>query len=145
MIERYIVRAQNVDQAQATNIYYCYLYLRTVCPQINEHRNRIHNLVSGFKLQTHSSKTQVEVYEAMLRIGVPCIPEYNLNNLICDIMVPEWGRLKNVIIELHGYRHFCRNVKRETGSSALKGKIIAAEMYGYYYISIDEWFMAEDR
>ena len=53
--------------------------------------------------------------------------------------------MKNVIIELHGYRHFCRNVKRETGSSSLKGKIIGAQMYGYYYISIDEWFMAEDR
>ena len=59
MTERYIVRAQNVDQAQATNIYYCYLYLRAVCPQINEHRSHIHALVSVFKLQTHSSKTQV--------------------------------------------------------------------------------------
>jgi hypothetical protein len=71
--------------------------------------------------------------------------EYNLNNLICDIMVPEWKGLRNVIIEFHGFRHFFRNVKRLTGSNILKQKIIRSEMYSYYFVSIDEWLITDDK
>jgi len=60
-------------------------------------------------------------------------------------MIPEWKHLKNVIIELHGFKHFCRNVKRLTGSNALKEKIISNEMYRYYYITVDEWLVVEDK
>lgn len=81
----------------------------------------------------------------MLELGVPCIPEYRLNNLTCDIMIPQWKSLQNTIIELHGFRHFCRNVKRLTGSNALKEKIMTAELYGYYFIAADEWMIAEDK
>ena len=61
------------------------------------------------------------------------------------MMIPEWRHLKNVIIELHGFRHFCRNTKRLLGSNALKEKIIRADMHPYYYITIDEWFITEDK
>lgn len=81
----------------------------------------------------------------MKTLGVPCLMEYNLNNLICDIMVPEWKNLRNVIIEFHGFRHFFRNVKKLTGSNILKQKIIRGEQYKYYFISIDEWLIAEDK
>ena len=71
--------------------------------------------------------------------------EYNLNNMICDIMVPEWKNLKNTVIEFHGFRHFCRNVKRLIGSNILKQKIVAGEKYGYYFIAIDEWLIVENK
>jgi len=81
----------------------------------------------------------------MLSIGIPCLSEYNINNLICDLMVPEWKNVKNTIIEVHGFRHFFRNVKKLTGSSTLKTKILKGEMFKYYFISADEWMIAEDK
>ena len=52
-------------------------------------------------------------------------------------MVPEWQNLRNVVIEFHGFRHFCRNAKKLTGSNILKQKIVAGEKYGYYFIALD--------
>jgi len=40
----------------------------------------------------------MEVHNTLLEVGVPCISEFNLNNIICDIMIPEWKNLHNVII-----------------------------------------------
>jgi hypothetical protein len=60
-------------------------------------------------------------------------------------MIPSWKSLNNVIIEFHGFRHFCRNAKRLTGSSTLKQKIIEGQMYGYHFISIDEWLIAQNK
>ncbi len=126
-------------------MYYCYLYLRTSCLEINEYRDKIHSFLEKHTLETHSSNIQMQVYNNIIESGVPCIPEYNLNNVICDIMIPEWKNLRNVVIEMHGFRHFCRNVKRVTGSSALKQKIIKGEMYRYYYITADEWLILQDK
>lgn len=81
-------------------------------------------MLEGHQLQTYTSTTQKEVYTTMLDIGIPCLSEYNLNNILCDIMIPEYKSMKNIIIELHGYRHFFRNVKKLTGSNTLKQKII---------------------
>lgn len=83
---------------EAFNVYYCYLYLRTACPQINNYREHIHKLMEGHFLQTKPSEIQMEVYRWMVELGVPCIPEYNLNNITCDIMIPQWKSLKNVIV-----------------------------------------------
>ncbi len=127
------------------NFYLCYLYLRSEYPQINDHRDKIHRWLESASLETHSSQAQREAFQLMQDIGVPCLIEYNLNNLICDIMVPEWRNLRNVVIEFHGFRHFCRNAKRLTGSNILKQKIVKGERYGYYFIAIDEWLITEDK
>ena len=57
-------------------------------------------------------------------MGIPCIMEYNLNNIICDIYIPKYGDIQHIIVEVHGYHHFMRNVKRINGGTALKEKII---------------------
>lgn len=130
---------------EAMNFYYCYLYLRASFPKINDFREIIHAALQNFTLETHTSVIQKEAFEVMKSLGVPCLIEYNLNNLICDFMVPEWKNLKNVIIEFHGFRHFFRNAKKLTGSNILKQKIVRSEQYKYYFISIDEWLIAEDK
>lgn len=62
LIEKYIANVQSANIAQAYNIYYCYLYLRSVCPQFSDHRTKIHALMADYKLETHTSSTQKEVY-----------------------------------------------------------------------------------
>lgn len=59
MIEVYIRQAQKGLAADAYNIYYCYLYLRTVCPQLHALRDHIHSLMDGHFLETRSSETQL--------------------------------------------------------------------------------------
>jgi hypothetical protein len=145
LIERSLARADSLPQHEAMNFYLCYLYLRAAYPQINDYRDKIHRSLESFSLETHSSQAQREAVEMLQALGVPCLNEYNLNNLICDIMVPEWQNLRNTVIEFHGFRHFCRNAKKLTGSNILKQKIVTGERYSYYFIAIDEWLIAEDK
>jgi hypothetical protein len=60
----------------------------------------------------------------LIEMGIPCIMEYNLNNIICDIYIPKYGDIEHIIVEVHGYHHFMRNFKRINGGTALKEKII---------------------
>jgi len=46
LIDKYMENAGQVQIAEAMNMYYCYLYLRGTCPQISQHRDKIHKLLS---------------------------------------------------------------------------------------------------
>jgi hypothetical protein len=98
LIERSFKRPDPLPLHEAMNFYLCYLYLRTAYPQINDFRDKIHKSLEQFSLETHSSLAQREAFELLKGLGVPCLMEYNLNNLICDIMVPEWQSLRNAVI-----------------------------------------------
>ena len=80
--------------------------------------------MDGPKHEIITSKTQTNIFNTLLKIGVPCILEYNLKNIICDIYIPKLGEIEHIILEVHGYHHFARNVKRINGSTRLKEKII---------------------
>lgn len=41
---------------------------------MSEHRDHIHSLMKEYHLETRPSNTQMEVYNAMIEVGVPCIP-----------------------------------------------------------------------
>ena len=62
---------------------------------------------------------------------------------MCDIFIPEFTcrktnkTLKNVIVDVHGYYHFMRNMQVLKGGSSLKKKILEEEGYVYQYITID--------
>jgi hypothetical protein len=43
---------------------------------------------------------------------------------MCDIFIPEWKNMKNIIVEVHGFQHFARNVKKINGGNELKKKIL---------------------
>jgi hypothetical protein len=98
LIERSFKRPDPLPLHEAMNFYLCYLYLRTAYPQINDFRDKIHKSLEQFSLETHSSLAQREAFELLKGLGVPCLMEYNLNNLICDIMVPEWRSMRNAVI-----------------------------------------------
>jgi hypothetical protein len=55
------------------NFYYCYLYLRTAYPKINDFREKIHKALESFVLETHTSVVQSEAFETLKSVGVPCL------------------------------------------------------------------------
>ena len=96
LLEAFFSKEKTIKIYDSLNFYYYYLLLKTYFPKITFALNLIQGQITPEnQLLTQISYTHKQIHSYLIDLGIPCLKEYNISNLMCDIFIPQYQDLKS--------------------------------------------------
>lgn len=130
-----------LDESEVQQIYQSYLYMKEVVilPQDfinNLQRSHTENSLKSLK---DISMLHLDIVKVLEKAKISYKIEEKLNGLDVDVILGDQFNEYQIVIDVHGYQHYFRNIERLKGHNILKRKIIKNFGYEYFEIPIFVW------